>query len=389
MLSNTEVSALETFRAEFPLCTERAYFFPGSHGPLSSHGRAGALRVLDEWNATGFHVHDDESHIADQCVSNVARLFRCHVSQIAITTCTSDALNTGASLVLENWKRHGSPPANVVIHHECHAASSYGFVYPSLRGVPIEIRYADPGDDKTTLEAICDAVDANTIAVVVTHVNNWNGNRLDVVELASRFPNREFALLVDAAQTAGALDLADVVRVSDFVGMPAYKFLLGPAGIGFLVMAERWISEPGPLSVGWAGMKEPLPILPREINVNTTAAAFRMGIPNYLGLAIASEGIRLLADTGPTLIENQIREITEMTINRIMTLGLRLTTSTEWTSRGPVLTVCHPDAEGAMRSLATQGIDVGVERTEIRVDVHAYNNAADVERLVNGLAATL
>ena len=40
-----------------------------------------------------------------------------------------------------------------------------------------------------------------------------------------------------------------------------------------------------------------------------------------------------------------------------------------------------------MASLAKAGVDVGVEGAEIRVDVHAYNDDSDIDRLIEGLSA--
>ena len=51
-----------------------------------------------------------------------------------------------------------------------------------------------------------------------------------------------------------------------------------------------------------------------------------------------------------------------------------------------MLTVIHPDAPGAMASLAKPGVDVGVEGSEIRVDIHAYNDESDIDRLIAGLS---
>ena len=126
---------------------------------------------------------------------------------------------------------------------------------------------------------------------MTTHVSNWDGERLDLPELASRFPDRSFALIADAAQSAGALPLAEVVDVCDFVGMPAYKFMLGASGVGFLLVGERWLRDPGPPALGWAGMIDPLPIVPFSLDPAPTAAAFRLGIPNYLGLAGTAVGV--------------------------------------------------------------------------------------------------
>jgi cysteine desulfurase/selenocysteine lyase len=375
-----------TLRSRLPICRERAYFFPGSHGPLSIDAREAMLGVIDTWDQRGWKVHEREERYVETCANDVARLLGCDSSRVAFATNTSDALNMGSASVLAAWRQRRRPSANVVLHDQSHAASTYAFLNAVRLGEPLEIRIAErePGEDP--VDALARRVDGDTLAVVTTHVSNWDGERLDLVALSERFPDRSFALITDAAQSAGALPLDDAVRVCDFVGMPAYKFMLGVSGVGFLVVGERWLTDPGPTAPGWAGCVNPLPIVPFSIDLAPTAAAFRLGIPNYIGLAGTAAGVELLLEAGTRRIAERVRELTEVIIARLDGIGLDVTTPRDWSRRAGVLTVIHPDAPAAMDALAAAGVDVGVEGAEIRVDVHAYNDEADVDRLIEILA---
>jgi selenocysteine lyase/cysteine desulfurase len=152
-------------------------------------------------------------------------------------------------------------------------------------------------------------------------------------------------------------------------------------------VGERWLGDPGPPALGWAGMVNPLPIVPFSLDPAPTAAAFRLGIPNYLGLAGTAVGVGLLASEGAERIAERIAELTGLVLERLDGIGLDVTTPREWHKRAGVLTVIHPDAPGAMAALAEVGVDVGVEGSEIRVDVHAYNDESDIDRLIDGLSA--
>lgn len=376
----------ERLRSSLPICERRAYFFPGAHGPLSREAREAMIAVIDDWDAHGWQLHESQGHQVDDCARAVAALAGCDPGRVAFAANTSDALNIAVATVLASWNKNGRPRANVVFHDQAHAASTYGWLNAVRLGDPLEIRIAErePGED--LVDALSRRVDSDTLAVVTTHVNNWDGERLDVVALADRFPDRSFALIMDAAQSAGAIQLDDAVRVCDFVGMPAYKFMLGAAGVAFLIIGERWIADPGPPALGWAGTTQPLPIVPFSIDLAPTAAAFRLGIPNYIGLAGTAAGVELLLAAGTGRIDDRIHELTDLIIARLDGIGLDVTTPRAWSKRAGVLTVRHPDAPEAMRALVAEGIDVGVERTEIRVDVHAYNSAADVDRLIEALA---
>jgi selenocysteine lyase/cysteine desulfurase len=375
-----------TLRAQFPLCAERAYFFPGAHGPLARDVDDAMRAVLDEWDRTASHIHETEARHADACVRDVGELVGVDPSRVALADNTSDALNMAAATVLNAWRLAGRPLANVVLHNQSHAASTYAWLNAVRLGEPLEIRVAEREPGEESVDAIARRVDEHTLAVVTTHVSNWDGERLDLPALAGRFPDRSFALIADAAQSAGAIPLDDVTRVCDFVGMPAYKFMLGVSGVGFLIVGELWLTDPGPPALGWAGMQAPLPIVPFSLDLARTAAAFRTGIPNYIGLAGTAAGVELLLEPGIERVGERIHELTDLVISRLDGIGLDVTTPRDWNRRAGVLTVIHPDATAAMEQLADLGVDVGVEGAEIRVDVHAYNDETDVERLIAGLA---
>ncbi len=377
----------QKLRAQFPLCAERAYFFPGAHGPLARDVDDAMRGVLEKWDRTAAHIHETEGRHADTCTRGVGELVGVDPSRVALAMNTSDALNMAAATVLNAWRLGGRPPANIVLHHQSHAASTYGWLNAVRLGEPLEIRIAEREPGEGAVEAIARQIDDETLAVVATHVSNWDGERLDLAELAGRFPDRSFALIADAAQSAGAVPLDEVTRVCDFVGMPAYKFMLGVSGVGFLVVGERWLTDPGPPALGWAGMNQPLPIVPFSLDPAPTAAAFRTGIPNYIGLAGTGAGVALLLEPGIERVGERIQELTGEIISRLDEVGLDITTPRDWNQRAGVLTVIHPDAPAAMEHLARLGVDVGVEGAEIRVDVHAYNDAADIDRLIAGLSS--
>jgi kynureninase len=376
----------QELRAQLPLCAEHAYFFPGAQGPLSRDADAAMRAAIDAWGRTASAIHETEAHHADDAARAVGELVGCGADRVALAANTSDALNLAAATVLTRWRLDGRPPANVVLHDESHAASTYGWLNAARLGEPLELRVATREQGEDPLEALERRIDERTLAVVTTHVSNWDGARLDLPGLAARFPDRRFALITDAAQSAGALPLGEIAEVCDFVGMPAYKFLLGAPGVGFLVLGERWLADPGPPAPGWAGMRHPLPIVPFALDIVPTAAAYRTGIPNYIGLAGTAAGVNLLVRAGAERVGERVHEIADLVIERLAGIGLGLTTPPDRGHRAGVLTVIHPDAPGAMRRLAEQGVIVGVERSEIRVDVHAYNDAGDVDRLIAGLS---
>jgi cysteine desulfurase / selenocysteine lyase len=378
-------STSNPLREALPLCRDRSYFFAGAQGPLGTEVRRAMVGALDRWDQTGWHIHETEwAQVADT-YHELAAFLGCDQSQVVHTEGTSDSMNRAAATVLARWRRSGSPRANVVLHHQLHAAGSYAWLSAVRLGADLDLRWADPTPEQTGLDAICELVDGETLAVVTSHVSNWDGERIDLEGLAARFPDRSFALLTDAAQSGGALDMSDTVATCDFVGIPAYKWLLGPPGLGYLTVGARWLDDLGPPTPGWAGMREPLPIRPREVNAAPNAASYRLGIPNFIGLAGAAAALHLLNEVGAAPVEHRIRDLTERLVDEVGARRLEMTTPADWTRRAGVITVRVPEPRAVAAALEADGVVVGVELDQLRLDVHAYNTEDDLDRLLQGL----
>ena len=136
-------------RSQFPLCDERAYLFPGSHGPLALDARQAIEAVIDVWDRDPAGIHISEGRHVDACAEAVA----------ALTGLRRLARRVREQHVRRAQHRRGHraewlapgrrPAANVVLHTQSHAASTYAWLNAVRLGEPLEIRIAErePGED--------------------------------------------------------------------------------------------------------------------------------------------------------------------------------------------------------------------------------------------------
>ena len=74
-------------------------------------------------------------------------------------------------------------------------------------------------------------------AAVFTHVSNVFGYILPVREMAAMCREAGVPFILDAAQSAGSLEVDMQALGADFIAMPGHKGLLGPQGTGLLLCA--------------------------------------------------------------------------------------------------------------------------------------------------------
>ena len=100
-------------------------------------------------------------------------------------------------------------------------------------------------------EVLRRAITSRTGLVIVCHASNVSGVVQPVRELGAVCREKGVPLLVDAAQTAGMLEVTLDALNADMIALPGHKGLLGPHGTGLLALREG--VDPEPLILGGTG----------------------------------------------------------------------------------------------------------------------------------------
>jgi len=95
------------------------------------------------------------------------------------------------------------------------------------------------------------AITSQTSLVIICHASNVTGVIQPVQALGAVCREKGVPFLVDAAQTAGVLDVTLDSLNADLIALPGHKGLLGPHGTGLLVMRDG--VDPEPLILGGTG----------------------------------------------------------------------------------------------------------------------------------------
>lgn len=144
--------------------------------------------------------------------------------------------------------------------------------------------------DPTDLEAL---LRPNTKLVVAAHGSNVCGSVQDAEAIGKICAEHQIPFVLDAAQTAGHLDV-DFQRFQlSALCVPGHKGLLGPSGIGALLMTDGFAKQVRPLVAGGTGSASDMEILPDYL-----PDRFESGTPNLPGIYGLEAALRFLEETG-------------------------------------------------------------------------------------------
>lgn len=152
----------------------------------------------------------------------------------------------------------------------------------------------------------------DTRLVIVTGASNVCGNIYDT-EKAARICHKHGALiLVDAAQTAGVLDID--AKKYDMMAFAGHKGLMGPLGTGGLYVAESVTLEP--FASGGTGSKSESVYQPRDM-----PDLLESGTLNMPALAGLYEGVRFIQKEGIGAIDSHERELARFAYEHLQNMN--------------------------------------------------------------------
>ena len=356
------------FRAQFPVFERLAYLNAGTEGPVPRRAADAAHERIElevSEGRCGRSYFDTVVELAGRMREGYAGVLGCAASEIALTGSTTDGVNTViAGLDL----REGD---EIVTTDEEHP----GLLAPLGRARArhgITVRVAPwselPGE-----------ISPSTRLIACSHVSWVSGRVMDVAALrATGVP-----VLLDAAQSIGAVPV-DVRELGcDFYAASGQKWLCGPEGSGCLFVHPDRVQEllipwPGYGSLADAGRA--LEFEPKE-----GAARFDHGFPPGQRSAWALASLDVFAQAGWAWVHERAASLAARLADALAERGLEVaprgrSTLVAWKAADPEAEVARLAEHGfVVRYIPAFGV--------VRASVGAWNSEDELDRLVQ-LAAT-
>ena len=296
-----------------------------------------ALRRCANPGRGGYPAALEASRQVYACREAAGTLFSCQPEQVVLTTSCTHGLNIAIRSLVK-------PGARVAVSGFEHNA----VIRPlTALGARLAVAGRRLFDWEDTLEAFHKALKEGAEAAVFTHVSNVFGYILPVEEMAALCRKAGVPFVIDAAQSAGSLEINMESLGAEFIAMPGHKGLLGPQGTGLLLCR----GEAMPLLYGGTGSasrsREMPEYLPDRLEPGT------LNVPGYAGL---KEGLRHILKVGTDAIFRREHRQLAHCARGLQKLGMQVFAGPH--QGGTLSFRTGDDCEEAAQFLAEQGIAV-------------------------------
>ena len=365
---------MESVREQFPVTKNKVFLNHAAESPLPKPVADAVHKYVEEFSNFG----ESSIELEDRGKSLFAKLINAKPEELAIVENTSMGLNIAANLL-----RY--PPGSKIVTTDMEYPS---VVYPWLRkSLPVKVHYVKNVNGKILLEDVEKAVDDNTVVVVVSHVEYFNGFRNDLGAISEIAHEHGAYVIVDAIQSAGAVKIDVKKDDVDFLTCACYKWLLGPPGAGYLYVKRELVEKFEPPLVGWLSVKpevfETIDFWDIwSLKLSETASRFEVGTPSFISIAGIIKALKMFLDFGMENVERRILKLTDYLIETVKDLGLKLQTPEEKQYRSGIVNFKISNPKELAEKLNGKNIVVSARSHGIRVSPHFYNVEEEIDTLM-------
>lgn len=259
-----------------------------------------------------------------------------------------------------------------------------GFVFDQGRRIGLEPVFIKGGARLADPDAWAPAFAGDARLVHVTHVFSNRGVRAPVAEIVRRAKESGAAVIVDVAQSAGAVPVDAARWGADFVVGTSIKYLCGGPGAAFLWVNPDGADAYAPADVGWFSHENPFEFDIRRFAYAQGAARFWGGTPSVAPFVIARAGAEAVGAAGPAAIEARSQALLDRLLARLPESAVL--SHARRGERGSAVVVRPRDMAGARAALNEAGMAHDERMGGFRFSVHLYTEEAEVDALSQALA---
>lgn len=372
----------ETRHRDFPALANMAYLNTAAESipPVSVHE---ALAQYARDKGLGMRGRVPHNETMEACREVAARMVGLQTKEVSFCSCSSEAYN-----LLANALHLGTDDEVVITDLDFPAGAT-----PWLNAAePPQTRLWQARDGALDTNDLSALLNERTRLVQVSLVSFYNGHRLDwspfIETVRTHAPQAIVAVDVTQAFGRVELDCTDF----DILISSTHKWTLGVHG-GCVVGIPENRENGRDLTThagGWYHLQNAFESDRFERTVRKPgAASFSVGMPNYAAIYALNAALRYLEQIGVANITTHADPLVSQLETGLRELNLTPMAAQRDGNASGILAIRHDRADAIHATLEAAEVHVMNHAGRLRMALHGYNTAADVEKFLSVLKGAL
>jgi len=370
-------------RSDYPSLRQSVYLNQASLGLIGQPAVTAMHTFIDTVARHGNLYMSDRDEVAYSATlrDRASRLLHCDSEQVAIVASASEILGQLPMLLQPR-------PKSTILA----VSSDFPAVTrPWLRLSALKdhtVRFVDDQPTCDLTDTLIEAIDESTSVVAVSSVQYATGTVVDIPRLRESTVKVGAHLIVDATQAAGAMRVDAATWGADAVVVSGYKWLGGHGGVALAIMSPLLLEQMPPLP-GWMGASAPFCFDATSVSLASDARRYTQSTMSYASMAGLVVAVEQLLALGDARIEAHARSLAATLVNDVSQYGWQPFRSVGDPAGSPhIISLGRPreSAQAIVERLRSHNIVCGTRGGRIRISLAPYNDASDVNALVEALS---
>ena len=371
--------SLLEYRKQFPALEECVHFISHSLGCVPAQAANDLAEFAEMWRKKSITAWSDWLPECDRAAARIEKIISAPQGSVIMQTNVSSVMS-----ILASCFEYTAPKNKVVYEAQMFPTVSYVWQAEKRRGAECVVVPAKDG--LMDADAICAAIDENTLLVPLQHVVFATGQIQDVKKICARAKEVGAHVILDCYQSIGTVPVDIVDLGVSFACGGSVKYLCGGPGAAWLYVRKDLIEQFSPRVTGWFGNEAPFAFTMPDQSYAETVWRYMGGTPAVAALYQSRAGQSIIGEIGVRKIREKSLVMTQKCIDWVDELGMTLNSPRSEQMRGGSVVFDFVGSADVCRELNRRKFFCDHRPTAgIRIAPHFYTKPEEIDLFFNEL----
>lgn len=310
----------------------------------------------------------------------LSKLLNCLPDELALIHNTAEGMN---------FISHGlklSAEDEVILLENEYPSNIYPWRHLEKKGVKLVTAPMETSPE-TFLKALKRSITAKTRVISLSAVHWCTGMPLPLKQVGKLCKENSINFVVDGAQGVGIQPLDIRTANIDYMAFSAWKWLLGPLGLGVLFISKEKLNNLDPVFIGTASVTNDKEYLPYKSELKPTADRFTISTANFNDWVYFEAALEFLKAIGFSAVRERIFELSAQLSKGLTKIGFNVF-SDQFPDYPTGIVVCEKPGVGSdviMTHLKKNNIVAAERLRRVRFSPHVYISPEQIDEAVGVL----
>jgi selenocysteine lyase/cysteine desulfurase len=307
-------------------------------------------------------------------------LLNCSLDELALIHNTAEGMN---------FISHGlklSAEDEVILLENEYPSNIYPWRHLEKKGVKLLTAPMERSPE-TFLKALKRLITAKTRAISLSAVHWCTGMPLPLEQVGKLCKENSIDFVVDGAQGVGMQPLDIRTANIDYMAFSAWKWLLGPLGLGVLFISKEKLNNLDPVFIGTDSVVRPNEYLPYKSELKPSADRFTFSTASFNDWVYLEAALKFLKAIGFSGVRERIFELSAQLSKGLTKIGFNVF-SDQFPDYPTGIIVCEKPGVGSdviMTHLKKNKIVAAERLGRVRFSPHVYISPEQIDEAVRVL----